>query len=287
MYFEPTFKNSGISRTTYNLLRGLSKIDKQNEYHVFVKRESYRSEFDKKNFTTHLTNWNIENNYLRPIWEQIVMPIRYLKYDVDILHSTFYNIPCINYTPAIFTVHDLTTLLYPRLHASWNKNIYLDGARTSSIKKAKKIIAISEATKKDIINLFGKKINKLEEKIVVIYLGVNKISKSIIKNSTIKEKYGINSPFLLYVGNLEPRKNIPGLIKAFYKLKKKRYPHKLIIIGDKGWLYNEIFYLIKKYNLNKEIIHLGYLSDEDISEFYNTADLFVYPSYMKVLDCQY
>jgi len=96
--------------------------------------------------------------------------------------------------------------------------------------------------------------------------------------SYILHQYGIKDPFILYVGTLEPRKNIPTLIHAFAKVKKDGFPQKLLLIGGKGWKYEEIFSAINELSLTDQILIPGYVPDEDLVYFYNVADLFVYPS---------
>ena len=94
----------------------------------------------------------------------------------------------------------------------------------------------------------------------------------------LKSEYKIDTPFILFVGTLEKRKNVPTLLKSFYKLKKCKIEHKLVIVGGKGWKYTKIFDLIEEFNLKGDVIFTDYVSDEYLVKFYNAADLFVYPS---------
>jgi glycosyltransferase involved in cell wall biosynthesis len=138
------------------------------------------------------------------------------------------------------------------------------------------IISISHHTKYDMLKHF--KIP--EDKIKVIHLAANECYKPLKEDEIYKinEKYSLNHPYILYVGGLEPKKNIPTLLKAFYKLKKHDVNHKLVITGEKRWNYKSIFETIDKLNLQKEVIFTGYIPDEDLPALYNAADLFVYPS---------
>lgn len=145
-----------------------------------------------------------------------------------------------------------------------------------TLKTADRIIAVSNSTKRDLINYF----NIPEEKIKVILEAADEKFKLLNKEeiNEVKQKYNLNFPFILYVGTLEARKNIPTLIKAFYKIKKKNIEHKLVIAGKKGWKYKEIFETIDKLDLQNDVVFTGYVSDEDLPALYNAADLFVYPS---------
>ncbi len=145
-------------------------------------------------------------------------------------------------------------------------------------KKTDFIIADSENTKKDIINY----LKIPEEKIRVIYLAADEKYKFLNNNIGLKEElksnYNIDSPFILYVGTVELRKNLPLLIKSFYELKKRGIPHKLILIGARNFGFNKILRLVNELRLIDEVIFTGFVPEEDLVKFYNTADIFVYPS---------
>lgn len=144
--------------------------------------------------------------------------------------------------------------------------------------RADAIIAISNHTKMDCIKYLGIP----EEKIRVIYEAADEIFKpekikEEMKNH-LKDKYGIEFPFILSVGTLEKRKNLPNVLKAFYRLKKTGNHHKLVIVGKIGWKYNKIFSTMEELDLKKDVIFTGYVPDEDLVKIYNAADLFVFPS---------
>jgi glycosyltransferase involved in cell wall biosynthesis len=174
----------------------------------------------------------------------------------------------------IVTVYDLVPFIYPKLHPNqtlWSYRLFFK----KILNKSDMIITISQNSKKDLMRLF--KIN--ENKIKVIQLAVSEEFR--ILDDEQKKSAKQNNPlgkFILFVGTLEPRKNIPGLLRAFYQLKKKGFEHKLVIVGKKGWKYEDIFRTIKKLNLKKEVIFLGYVPQEEIINLYNAADLFVFPS---------
>jgi glycosyltransferase involved in cell wall biosynthesis len=198
------------------------------------------------------------------------------KLKVDIIHSPESSTPFTKLSnKKIITVHDIIPFYFPETFTKvteYRYKLLLQRAINSS----DRIITVSENTKNDLINKF--KIP--EDKIRVIPLAANENFRKLDENETskIKSKYNINFPFILYVGTLEPRKNIPNLLNAYYKLKKQGINHKLVIAGGKGWKYKEIFETIEKLNLQNEVIFTGYVPDEDLPGFYNAADLFVYPS---------
>ncbi len=144
-----------------------------------------------------------------------------------------------------------------------------------SIKKADIIIADSYSTKRDIVKFFRIK----EEKIKVVYLGVESRFHPISNVEEYRLRNNLPSKMILNVGTLEPRKNVAALIRAFKKLKGRGLKdYKLVIAGDKGWLYKRIFDEVKSNDLQEEVLFLGIVEDEDMPMLYNCADIFVYPS---------
>lgn len=143
-----------------------------------------------------------------------------------------------------------------------------------SIKKAKKIITISNSSKNDIIKTYGVKANK----IAVIYPGIRKISvnERVLNMNELNKKFGIEGDYILFVGTLQPRKNISKLIEAFSKLKKQNL--KLVIVGKKGWLYEDILNAPAKFGISEKVKFLDFVNDEDLPSLYKNALCFVLPS---------
>jgi glycosyltransferase involved in cell wall biosynthesis len=178
---------------------------------------------------------------------------------------------------SIVTIHDLAYLRIPKLLDS--KCVKWGQAQIPvSARRADAIITISNFSKNDIIEL----LNIPEEKIYVIHHGVCpdfvpiKDKKILAK---IKTKYQIKENYILFVGVLQPSKNIVRLIEAFYELKQLyNIPHQLVIAGEKGWFYDEIFKKYVELKLEDNIIFTGYVAHEDMPGLYSGADVFVLPS---------
>lgn len=176
----------------------------------------------------------------------------------------------------IVTVHDLSVIKFPKSHKGLHYVHHKLGLQRT-LKNVDRIIAVSNSTKRDLIRMFKVPARKIK----VIYEAADKQYRVINDKKELegfRAKYGINYPFVLYVGTLEPRKNIPRLVNAFGRVKKKGYPHKLIIVGKKGWKYKAIFGMIKKLRLEKEIVFTGFIEEKELPLFYNAADAFVFPS---------
>ena len=176
----------------------------------------------------------------------------------------------------VITIHDLIPVLFqknlPIEYKLWGPSLKL-------IKnKIDYIITDSNNTKNDCI----KYLKIPEEKIRVIYLAADEkykvLDNKILLQDELKKKYNIDIPFILYVGNVESRKNVSLLINSFYKLKKQGIKHKLVLIGARKFGFNQIQELVTKLNLSDEVIFTGYIPNEDLVKFYNVADVFVFPS---------
>jgi glycosyltransferase involved in cell wall biosynthesis len=176
----------------------------------------------------------------------------------------------------ISTIHDITPIICPHYHPGW-RSIYSRIAIPRLIVNSNKIITVSLQTKRDLISRY----HVPEDKITVIYEGASEEYRKMDLSAVteIREKYHLLFPFVLSVGNLEPRKNIPTLLKAFAISRRKIPGLKLVIVGQKGWNYADIFSTIEELQLQKEVIFLHYVPHEDLPAIYNAAELFVYPSF--------
>lgn len=269
---------TGIGNYTYYLVKNLLEINKKNHYILFSNRVIPCDIFDK----------DLKNNEfkiiklipkIRPfLWYLVYLPFYIKRHKIDIFLSTNFFTPVINWKTKVLTaIHDLTAQKYPQTH-KWQARLMHKLFLQSSLKKSNLIISDSESTKMDIIDLF----NIPSEKIRVIYPAISEIFKKIEDLNllkSVKAKYSLPDRYILFVGTLEPRKNLALLLKAFAELKKTQsIGHKLVIVGRKGWLYSDIFDIIRKEQLLEEIILTGYVEEIDLPAIYSMAEVLVYPS---------
>lgn len=267
---------TGVEEYVINLLSHLLPLEPSINYLLFY--NAYRKVdldypwLDLNNVT--LKDFKIPNRPLFFLTRYLNQPkIDKLLKGIDIYFNPhFFNAPVKNCRKVI-TFHDLSFIRYPEYFSLrkrfWQK--FLINAKREA-READKIIAVSESTKDDLINLFKIK----QEKIKVIYSGVSEQFKPIQK---IKKNYHLPERFILYFGTIEPRKNITGLIKAFELLKDKEI--KLVIAGAKGWLYQDIFKTASNSKRRNDIFFTGFVREEDKPYLYNLAELFVYPSFFE------
>lgn len=272
---------SGIPEYVYNLLLNILEQDQDNEYYLFYNSWHKVSLPPKllvyKN--VHIINTSYPNKVFNYILQKI---FSYPKIDkvlggVDVFWSPHFNFTSLNKnTRNILTVHDLSFLRYPHFF-SWRKNFWHKALNIQkSIRRADMIVAVSENTKNDLIELM----NISQDRVRIIYSG-NKGAESVNHELALKrlKEWGINKEFILYLGNIEPRKNITGLIKAYNQLREKAYNYNLVLAGSLGWKKDKIISAWKESKYKEDIKFLHYVNQQEKSILYSQAKVFVYPSY--------
>ena len=268
--------HTGVGRYTSNLCRSISKSKDGNDYYFYL--PGLNSGFygkDENGDQLREKRIFLQNNTLRILWEQILLPIKIKKDRLDLFHYTDHAMSLIQREqPIVITVHDIAYIRFPDL-LNKSRQVYKKYILYSSIKKADVIIADSHSTRRDIVEFF----NVDEKKIKVVHLGVESRFRPISNVEDYRTKNNLPSKMILNIGTLEPRKNVVTLIKAFKKLHERGLKdYVLVIAGEKGWLYKRIFEEIKSSGVEQSIRLLGVARDEDLPLLYNCADLFVYPS---------
>ena len=276
-------KHGGTETYLRNLLLNLARIDRENEYIIFANRENIESYGIKQdNFSKVLCNLSAKNKPLRVIWEQAILPIVARKYKVDVLHAPAYVSPMINSFrfESVVTIHDMMFYYHPENYPK-RQLLYFKHLIPLSARKAKRIIAVSNNTKKDIVKILGIP----EKKIIVIQETYGEEFRRELNDNAkkkVKAQYKLPDNYILSVASLNPQKNIERLIKA-YDILVRSYSseHKLVLVGM--WLKHgsRIIQLIKELQLKERIIFTGYIDNEDLPYFYSLADVFVFPSYFE------
>jgi len=214
----------------------------------------------------------------RFVWDQFTFPKKAKATNADILHQPCFSAPLNYKKPIVVTIHDIISLLFPET-IPFASRMFYSKWMPFSYRKAKKIITISESTKRDIIRVLGID----EKKITVIPLAYDKkfetkISKE--KIDQVKAKYGLSKEYLLHIGTLEPRKNLDFLIDVFADVIEEDQNSNLglVITGKKGWYYEGLFKKVKSLSLEKRVIFTGYIDEKDKAAIYQGAKIFTFPS---------
>lgn len=278
-------KYSGVEEYTLNLLNALFAIDSENKYLLFSSGQKISNrylEFTKKakekNPNIDLCHLAIPNRVLNTSFKIFSWPkIDRLLGQSDIVFEPNINLLPLSGGKKIVTFHDLSFERYSNFFSS--KQIFWHNFVNPKklAREADSIIAVSESTKNDLVEIYGIS----EGKIKVIYSGVNKEQNENKNVGNIRKKYNLPEKYILYLGTIEPRKNIIGLIKAFEIFKENfpKSPEKLVIAGSKGWLYEDIFRTARNSPHKNDIIFSGFIADEDKAQLYGLSSLFVYPSF--------
>ncbi len=198
------------------------------------------------------------------------------KPKIDVLFSPSHYTPLISRTPSLIYIMDLSFERFGTDYFTVEDLSQLKKWTPLSVKKAKKIITISQFSKNEIISLY----KVPEEKIEVVHPGFNKDlfhgKIPLTKQNQIKRKYKISGSYLLYVGTLQPRKNLTRLIKAFSEINRPRL--KLVIGGKKGWFYQQIYDQVKDLKIEDRVVFTGYIPDEDLPSLIKSSRAYVLPS---------
>jgi len=268
-------EREGSGNCTYirNLVEALLKIDHDNEYFLYVTNISYPYyEKLKRIQNVHLCLIRSNNPFLRIL----LLGLKTLIDKIDVLHVQ-YIAPLLHRGKLVVTIHDISFLHFPECFRKFEQ-FYLKILIPINIKKADKILTVSKYSRKDIIRNY----NTPPKKVIVTYDAVKPIFKplkDLKKGNEILKYYGISNKFIFYVGRIDQRKNIPGLIKAFMWLKKTRkIPHELVIAGKRDFLPPQTQKVIEFSQNRKDIVFTGYLSEDHLCSLYSLADVFVYPS---------
>jgi len=271
---------SGIAQYLYYLLLNLKAINKDNEYILLLGSNGRICEdILDLGFLNDISKLPTTNQILKIIWQHFYVPERLKNLRIDAFHEPTFIAPLFKRCPTVITVHDLAFKFLPGCFTLRNR-LYLGQLMQRSIDTSDRVIAVSENTRKDIMSNY----NIDEKKIKVVYEGVDEVFHPVldpekVKSAAVKAKYGIKSDFILAVSMISPRKNLINLIKAFNRLKQKHsIRHQLVIVGQKGWLFNEVFEEAAASSYAQDIVFCSFVSQDDLVMLYNVAEVFVYPS---------
>ena len=269
MYHQP----AGISRYTNHIVQELAKLDTDDEFITFQHRSHDVPLMEQANFR-RATLYSPVHTRL----EQWLLPLELARFRLDLLHSTDFIGPLYSTSPTVITVHDLAFLHWPHFLTKDSAAYYSQIDR--AVRHARHIIVPSESTKQDLIGQLGVP----HAKVSVIYEAADERFTPLPLAPTreeVRRKYGLPASFVLFVGTIEPRKNVDGLLRAFHHL-RSRYgmvDTGLAIAGGRGWLTNEVEDLIRELDLGKSTYLLGRVADEDLHKLYVAARMHVHPAH--------
>lgn len=278
------YTGAGIGQYIRRLVMGLARMPIQDEIILLQSRKDAPVAVENAPFP-----W-------RPLWtpshnrfEQFTLPVELMFLGLDLLHSTDFIPPKRRNFRSIVTVHDLHFLRFPHFLTEEAARYY--GQIDDAMRNTDHVIAVSEATKQDLRQLLG--VNP--SKISVIYEAADPVYQVIQDDDTIRavrQKYNLPGPFILVVGTIEPRKNLPTILKTFDRLRHVKVapgsagrgadlaqPLTLAIVGKHGWLYEDVSRTVEELQLGDKAMFLGRVPQEDLVYLYNGAAVVAHPSF--------
>ncbi|MEF3691667.1 MAG: glycosyltransferase family 1 protein [Candidatus Moraniibacteriota bacterium] len=270
----------GLGRYVQKLIENLEKIDKENQYFIFLRKENFNEFVPKnKNFKKVLADYR---------WytfsEQINMPRILYRHKLDLVHFPHFNVPVFYRKKFIITIHDLILLHFPTLRATGLNPVFY-GCKYlayklvigSAIRRSKKVITVSNFSKEDILRNYS---FLKQEKVGVTYEACDSLAdenKEIENREDVLKKYDIIKPYLLYVGNAYPHKNLEGLLEAWKIFAEKELETRLVLVGKEDYFYRRLKEKIKDEKIARVVL-AGFVKDADLIYIYRQASVYIFPS---------
>ena len=270
---------TGVGHYTFELARSLALASPTDQLEIVSPFSFFpgdHSEDPSDGWPPNLRLTQVKVNVWARNWWTIGLP-RYIKRrSLDLFHGTNFDIPLWKRCPAILTIHDLSDFLYPETHEPrgvWRARRRLPFmARTAT-----QIVTHSESVRREVIE----HLQVSREKVIAIPAAARSVFRPLPPDQTIetRKRLGVEDEFLLFVGTIEPRKNLIVLLNAYRELLSATELHpQLVIAGKKGWLTDSLFSSLRELGIEERVLFTGYLSDNDLCALYSSCRVFIYPS---------
>jgi len=263
-------KKTGTENYSSSLIKAISKIDRKNQYLLYLNPDKRVNLLSQENFQEVPFS-------AKKLWTQYHLAKELFKKTPGVLFVPAHTLPVIRPSKlkTVVTIHDLGAQYLPQYH----QRLYLNKSTEYVLKHADHIIAVSEATKREILNNSSRD----DKTVTTIYEGYNeeyfnffKLKSQNLKLKTILNKYNLKKSYLLFVGTIQPRKNLLRLIQAFAQVNNSDLD--LVFVGKKGWLFEDILKEPQKLGVEEKVKFLDYVQDVDLPYLYYGAKCFVFPS---------
>jgi len=269
-----TLEVNGINTYLCKLLEYLAQVDRANEYYLYTNRKDNQKFIESKN-SRFITRLAMNPHRLR--WMQLQLPGLLKKDSIDVLHSPCYFTPLFSSVPKVTTIHDMATTLFPGQYTLGHRLTH-SALAPASARNSRRIIADSRATGDDVARLY----RIPQERIDVVHAGLDQgfYPRNSEEQEAVRNKFALHSGYVLFVGTIQPRKNVKGLLSAFHAARQAgRWRYKLVIAGARGWHCDDVFETVKNLGLEQEVVFTGPVPEVDLPALYSAASLFVLPSF--------
>jgi glycosyltransferase involved in cell wall biosynthesis len=279
--YSQNYRNGGVSRYIRHLLIELAKQPGDHQYTVFVNGQEVvaRLAAQHPQITYVSAPWPESRPAARIMWEQLALPTLIRQKHIDVLHSPVNILPqrLPQSCAGVITLHDLAFLRFPTV-LTRSKRLYQRTFTLRSLRRATMIITVSESTKRDAHELAEIPLERMS----TVYTCVNEHFSTVLNKQEVaafRAQKGLMDGFILYLGTLEPRKNLTTLINAYAQLRQRHsVKEKLVLAGGQGWLYESISEQVRQLGLEAEVLFVGFVADSEQALWYHAASVFAYPS---------
>jgi glycosyltransferase involved in cell wall biosynthesis len=264
----------GIGTYIRNLLRQLARMDRQTEFVILCRPE------DRETLAALGENFRavVQTAPNYSVSEQVRIPLALAREGVTLFHAPHYVLPPLVRCKAVVTIHDCIHLMFPQYLPNRFAYTYARTSIALAARRATRIMTVSESSKRDILRF----VDTEPDKIDVIYnayddrFAIDPLEEDVVR---VRERYQLQSEFVLYAGNVKPHKNLERLIEAFHLVRNRGLDHlKLVLIGDEISKYTALRRAVHHHQLHKYVRFLGYLPEETLAVMYRLAGVFVFPS---------
>ncbi len=263
-------QRTGTENYSLFLIRALLELDQENHYRLYFSYPPAANLFPAE------TNVQLRTIPFPRLWTHIRLSWEMISRSPDVLFVPAHVLPLLHPRRSVVTVHDLGYLHYPQAHTRWAR-WYLQWSTSYNVRAAAHIIADSEVTQRDLIE----RCQARADKVTVVYPGYDPHFAPVrdaARLAAVQKRYGIPGAYILYVGTLQPRKNLGRLLDAYATLISQGRDVHLVIAGKKGWLHEPLFAQVRQLGLEGWVHFTGYVPQEDLPALISAARVFVLPS---------
>ncbi|MBI4049194.1 MAG: glycosyltransferase family 4 protein [Candidatus Doudnabacteria bacterium] len=264
-------QKTGVEVYAAELIKNLARQDAKNDYVLYFRSQP------QDWFQQLPPNFKLKVIPFPKFWTQLRISWEILWHPVDVLAILASALPIWHPANSVVTVHDVAWKLFPEAFTPFMRR-YLEWSTSFAVRSASKVIAVSESTKRDLVKYY--QINPEKIEVIPLAAGEQFRPQSYEQSQPILDKFGlVYQKYILFVGTMQPRKNIPRLVEAFIRLKQKNHiEEKLVIVGKKGWLWQPIEKKIAEGGLGQAVKVLDYVTDEDLPALFSGASVFTLPA---------
>ncbi len=266
---------TGVGHYTMELARALASSFSQDEFEIVSPRDLLEF-IERQKFSTNLNLVRARTNALTRHWFTFGLPAYAKRRKLSVFHGTNYEVALRQVCPSVLTIHDLSTLLHPETHE--RRRVWRARRRLPLMVRASTVIITpTESVRREVIEHFDVQ----PARVYAVPEAARALFKraSVQESRLVRERLGVEEEFLLFVGTIEPRKNLATLVRALSEIVSSTDCRpQLVMAGMKGWMTSELFKIIETSGVKERLLFTGYLADEELRALYSAATVFIYPS---------